>query len=257
MSEKFKLPKLITDLLDFEALTARAQLDPLGLVEHCRRRTKEYDEGVRWLHWCVLMCLYEAARFIIKDEMLIIELLRLPYFADRTYQPNKKEILRLVLLAGLNPPPSGKTYKKVCHEALLLKPFFKDDIESSTLLSMIMAAGGLKGLAEHFLAEDAGKVSQVERNDPRSNALTTADHKKRVDLSELVEKTLIVPEPQQSIEDTSIEDEMYLLEVLMTRKRLDRLVHAAEGSTGFIMFEKHEGDPEARMLIATSVKIHK
>ena len=256
MPEKFKLPKLISDLPDFESLSARAKLDPIGLVEHCRRRSKEYNEGVRWMHWCILVSLYAAARVIEKDQLLIDKLLQLPCFSDQPYQRNSKNVLRLVLLAGLKAPSNGKMYKKVCHEASLLKPFFEDEIDPDALLSMIITSRGLKGLAEHFPARVTEKGHQDEQDDSSTKILTIAHNAKRADPSEQVKNTATVTKIEPSIRSTPPDEEMYLIEVLMTRKRLDRLVNAAEGSKGTIFFEKHEGDPEARMLMATSVVIH-
>ena len=255
MSEKFKLSKLNTDLPEFDRLTARAKADPLGLIRHCQRRSKEYDEGVRWIHWCLLISLYSAAMIIEKDEVLIDQLVKLPCFSKRAYQPNRKDVLRLVLLAGLNAPLSGKTYKNICHKASLLKPFIKSEIDPAALLSMIVTCKGLKRLSVHLKKEELEAVPMGEKADVENSGIDKLSHEKRSASSENPTNGLAGSTSKTTDDDAVDLDEVVILEVEMTRNRFRRLTEAPDGSTGVILFEQTAKKSDLKRVVATSVRL--
>lgn len=256
MSGKFKLPKLIGKVPEFDDLIARAKSDPITLVEHCRRRSVEYYENVQWMHWCVLVFLYAAALNIAEDVTLIAKLLQLPCFAEQPYQRNIKDVLRLVMLAGLDAPPRGSAYKKVCHEASLLKPFFKDAIDPETLLGRIKASDGMKSLKKNYLGSGDSKKPKVgDDKDVKALKIDGKDCQEAKVSHEGQTKTTKASNDRPTPAEVDDPEEIVILEIEVTRKRLNRLTRSPDRITGTISFETAPGGPDSKRVIATGVVV--
>lgn len=271
MSQGYKLPKLITDLPNFEDLALRAAADPLGLIDHCMRRSKEYDEGAHWMHWSVLISLYAAALVIDRDPDLIAKLLDHSCFKGSPYRRNGKHVLRLVFLAGQGIATKGRMYKNACHDASMIQPFFKDRIEPVALFSMIEAKRGLRGLAQIIDPSDIDEprgADDAAASDGFGDAKQSDDppsgiYEQRVNANraphpvkrKIAEQVAVTSKLDNDSDENSADDEAIMIKLEITKRRLNRLNRAPAGSTGHIFFERTASDDENGGVKITSLRI--